>query len=680
MTDELGRWLSRVRPPTTADDRWAASENGAEVLAAVHRRVTSDASAWVKLRRVVPLEAIAVTAAAAVIALLVTDVKPAARPPAPPAPVAGARPSMKALAAFDTCDGLLTSLRTHLAAAIGPYGLPGLFGAPDSRGQEYGVPSPVSLPARASTPGYSTTNVQEAGVDEPDVVKSDGSRIVSLSGGVLRVVDAASHEVTGALDLTMYAGWQGATMLVSGNSALVISGSYPYGTVVPRIATPRPAGPYGPGEPSTYLFVNLAGTPGVIGSLRTSGSYLAARLIGSTVRLVAASRPDLALPSSGTTDAERLASNRAAVQRASLDAWLPTYTLTSGGVTARHQVPCQQISHPAGYTGASMITVYTFDISHSRPAADPVTVVGDGDTVYVTDSSLYVASNPAGACCPAPPSAEVTQLHRFDLTRSGAPTYLGSGQVPGRLIDQYALSDYAGHLRVATTSGRGPDESNGVYVLDAATLRITGRVDGLDRGESIFAVRYIGPMAYVVTFRQVDPLIVLDLHDPTAPRRTGELVMSGYSDYLHDAGQGRLIGVGQQVNAAGIVGGIQVSLFDVRDPAAPRRVAQVVRSDAVSEMRLDPHAFLYWPPTGLIVVPMPTWQGTATRALVVRLQGESLSTIGVISNPAGVSAQTADGGIQRALIADGSLWTLSDSGLQYRNPTTLTVQGWVAFG
>lgn len=676
MTDELGRWLSQVRPPTTADDRWATSENGAQVLAAVHRRVTSDASAWVRLRRVVPIEAVALTAAATVIAVLVTLVKPAARPPAPSAPVGGARPSMMALAAFDTCDGLLTSLRTHLAASIGPYGLPGLFGAPDS-------PVPVnaeSLPAGASTPGYSTTNVQEAGVDEPDVVKSDGSRIVSITDGVLRVVDAASHRVTGALDLTMYAGWQGATMLVSGNAALVIFGSYPYATVDPRISTPRPAGPYWPSGPSTYLFVNLAGTPSVFGSLRASGSYLAARLIGSTVRLVAASRPDLVLPSSGTTDAERLASNRAAVQRASLDAWLPTYTLTSGGITARHQVPCQQISHPAGYTGASMITVYTIDISHSRPAADPVTVVGDGDTVYATDSSLYVASNPVGACCLAPPSAELTQLHRFDLTRSGAPTYLGSGQVPGQLIDQYALSDYAGHLRVATTTGMGPDESNGVYVLDAATLRITGRVDGLDRGESIFAVRYLGPMAYVVTFRQVDPLVVLDLHDPTAPRRTGELVMSGYSDYLHDAGQGRLIGVGQQTNAAGIVGGTLVSLFDVGDPAAPRRVAQVARSDAGSEMRLDPHAFLYWPPTGLIVVPMTTWQQTATRALVVRLQGTSLSTIGVISNPAGASAQTTDGGIQRALITDGSLWTLSDSGLQYRNPTTLTVQGWVAFG
>jgi uncharacterized secreted protein with C-terminal beta-propeller domain len=477
----------------------------------------------------------------------------------------------------------------------------------------------------------------------------------------------------------MYAGWQGATLLVSGNSALIIFGSYPYLTVDPPISTSLPGGPFGPNVPSTYLFVNLAGTPSVIGSLRASGSYLAARLIGNIVRLVAVSRPDLTMPSSGRTDVERLVSNRAAVQRAPLSAWLPTYTLTGGGTATQYQVPCQQVSHPASYTGASMITVYTIDLSHNRPAADPVTVVGDGDTVYATDSSLYVASNPAGACCPAP-SAEFTQLHRFDLTRPGAPTYLGSAQVPGRLIDQYALSDYAGHLRVATTTGTGPDESNGVYVLDAATLRTTGHVDGLDRGESIFAVRYIGPMAYVVTFRQIDPLIVLDLHDPTAPHRTGELVMSGYSDYLHDAGQGRLIGVGQQINAAGIVGGIQVSLFDVGDPAAPRRVAQVVRSDAISEMRLDPHAFLYWPPTGLIVVPMPTWQETATRALVVRLQRESLSTIGVISNPAGASAQTANGGIQRALIADGSLWTLSDSGLQYRNPTTLTVQGWVAFG
>ena len=124
---------------------------------------------------------------------------------------------------------------------------------------------------------------------------------------------------------------------------------------------------------------------------------------------------------------------------------------------------------------------------------------------------------------------------------------------------------------------------------------------GLGRDERIYSVRFIGPVGYVVTFRQTDPLYTLDLSDPAAPKVTGELKITGYSAYLHPAGEGRLIGIGQEASEQGRVQGMQVSLFDVSDLSRPNRLAQYHVTHASSEAEFDPHAFLYWPADQLLV-------------------------------------------------------------------------------
>ncbi|WP_344982410.1 beta-propeller domain-containing protein, partial [Streptosporangium fragile] len=197
-----------------------------------------------------------------------------------------------------------------------------------------------------------------------------------------------------------------------------------------------------------------------------------------------------------------------------------------------------------------------------------------------------------------------TEVHRFDITAPGAPRYVSSGKVPGRLLNQYSLSEHEGHLRVATTSTSGRSSSSAVYVLRADTLGKVGEVGGLGNGERIYSVRFIGPVGYVVTFKQVDPLYTLDLRDPAAPGKTGELKITGYSAYLHPAGDGRLIGVGQEASEQGRTLGTQVSLFDVSDPANPRRLSQLFQKDSGSEAEWDPHAFLYWAKTGTAVLPL----------------------------------------------------------------------------
>jgi uncharacterized secreted protein with C-terminal beta-propeller domain len=706
VADELDRWLAAARPHTTADDGWANSSAGNRTLLAIHRVNRDMANLprrdfWIYAQRTV------LVAAAAV--LVVAVATPGGSHPGKTAtPPSLAHPANMALVAYDSCADMLAGLRAHTAASVGPWGLLGANGggyrnAFDAQGPAAASSAPVPLAPGQEAAAHSATNVHEAGVDEPDIVKTNGDRIVTVSDGSLRVIDTATKKVTGSLKLPG-GGVQPADLLVSGDRALVLLQSFPDYAVKPMLPSAG-AGPVliGPTPvKSTYLLIDLSGPPRVLDSISPTGQYVDARMVGSTIRLVVRSGPNIAFPTDDQgklTGAQRTARNQAIVRKAPLSAWLPTY-VTAAGLS--RTVPCGQVSHPTDYTGTSMLTIYTIDLAHGLSDVSPVTLAADGDTVYGTQASLYIASNPDWwACCVADGPAigpgpvpkrptEKTEIHRFDVTGPGAPHYLGSGSVPGRLLNQYSLSDYDGYLRVATTTSagsgatpsRGLASSSSVYVLAADTLAVTGHVGGLGQGEQIYAVRFVGPLGYVVTFRQTDPLYVLDLHDPAAPRETGELKLTGYSAYLHPAGDGRLIGVGQEANSQGRVAGLQVSLFDVSDTSAPHRLAQVVRSDAPGEGQLDPHAFLYWPATGVVVVPIQSWSGSVGgKVLVLKVSETGLATLGLISHPAGQrTAPDYQGGIQRSMVIGDSIWTLSTAGVKVSAMSTLADLAWIPFG
>jgi hypothetical protein len=399
-----------------------------------------------------------------------------------------------------------------------------------------------------------------------------------------------------------------------------------------------------------------------------------------------------------------LAANRAAVSRAGVGAWLPSYSTTSGGRTVSGSVPCTSVSRPSWYSGTSLLTVGTFDLSSPvLGTGTPVSVEADGDTVYGTASSLYIAGGNqwaglssdggvAGADAAAGPSPtgirQQTQIYRFDISQAGPPRFAASGVVPGYLVDQYALSEWNGHLRVATTTGlswaaadgpspagaSAPPSSSAVYELSLAgsAMPIIGKVTGLGSGERIYSVRFLGPVGYVVTFRQTDPLYTMDLSDPARPRVVGSLALTGYSAYLHPASATELIGIGQSADKMGHIGGIQVSLFDVKNLASPARLATYALAGASSAAEFDPHAFLYWPSAGLVVVPLdaPGQSGD----LVLRLSGSGLTRAGLLQVPA-----LAPGTIQRSLVIGGTLWTVASSGLMASDLRTLHDEAWLSF-
>ncbi|MBB5113899.1 beta-propeller domain-containing protein [Micromonospora echinospora] len=620
---------------------------------------------------------------------------PADQPPTGrPVPAGGLR-----LVAFDSCDEALRQIRAAARAAVGPWGL-----GPNHDMLRFSAESGVDGGAAkaagpASTPDFSGTNVHEAGVDEPDLVKTDGRRIVTYGRGVLSVVDPVTRRQTARLALDpaaeRFSGQEG-NLLLHGDRALVLlrAGTVPKSAVPGRRPAPGMVGQ------ARLVLVDLAAAPRVVGEYWIDGRMVDARQVGATARIVISSghRLEFPQPSGKRTDAQRTAANRAVVDKATLDDWLPRYEVRDSVRTVGSgRVGCDRVSRPAGFSAASMLTVLSFDLAApALGAGDPVTVFADGDTVYSNGQRLYIANDQRWRAWRAPSPAardDGTEIYQFD-TAAGTPRYVAAGSVPGWLINQYALSEWDGHLRVATTIGdrwgRGNASQSGVYVLraDGPTLKRVGAVTGLGKGERIYAVRFIGGTGYVVTFRETDPLYGVDLRDPAKPRVTGELKINGYSAYLHPAGDGRLIGVGQDATDRGRVTGTQVSLFDVADPARPARIAQHHVAGGWSEAEHDPHAFLYWPPERLMVIPVRqpgvdtdrpdgTKRPPSGGVLALRLGDKGFTVAGAVDHPGSV----ADGGewvaIRRSLMIDGVLWTVSEAGLKATALSGMTTLAWV---
>ena len=675
-----------------------------------------------------------------------------------PAPRPGAQSATDvALVRFNNCGDALRNLRAAASSAIGA----GEFAArvgPRSAGNAAGASQgsaaasgPGQVSGEAAPGSYSGTNTATAGVDEPDLVKTDGRRIVAVIGGALRVVDAQTRQLTGVLDLssgTNFSGLMPANLLLAGNHALVLFNPAPYGVEGPPVSAGAasygaPAGSSGAASPASAMpiigprlaLVDLStGAPRIISEYTIDGTLVDARQVGSVARVVVQSMPRIYFPPvTGSSAPAGAASYRAAIAHAELSRWLPRYAVTTGGVRRTGRVGCASTSHPASavYSGNSMLTVLTFDLSGiSLGDGGPVTVVADGDTVYSDGASLYVASRQwtappmtgtTGTSVPVTQSAsgqpdaptraapQYTAVYKFSIAGPGRPVYEASGTVPGWLLGssgtaQYSLSAWNGALRVATTSygaftaGYEQPPQSAVYVLEQVgdQMAIIGKAGGLGAGEQIYAVRFSGPVGYVVTFRQTDPLYTLDLSDPAQPKVTGELRLNGYSAYLYPVDATRLIGVGQNTTVLGQTTGTQISLFDVSDPAAPVRLAAHDLRFGHSEAEFDPHAFLYWPDGRLLVIPVQQPYGTTpvvqggpaqgdavgswpvSAALVLHVGDHGFRVVGTITHPV-TPSDTAAGQIRRSLIAAGALWTLSDAGLKANDIATLTPLAWVPF-
>jgi hypothetical protein len=618
-------------------------------------------------------------------------------------PAAGAEGKTTAkarLVAFDSCTALVGYAHRY-AARVGGVGVPVralgavpevLVAPTEKTTSAEAAPLATAAPNAAADstssgagPTFSTTNVQEAGIDEPDLLKTDGRHVYVAAAGQLRVIDVSGDapRLVGTLALEGGAAHQ---LLLRGTRLLVLSSTSRMYAVdqVAGVAAPRTALLPSPSSSTTRLTevdVTDPAAPKVARTMELAGDYVDARMVGGTVRVVVSSTP---APTGETP-----------LSDASLRTFVPATTIRSrisGRTFRRGVVPCGAVRRPDAFSGLGLLTVLTVDLDKGLYDVDRDAIMAGAQTVYGSETSLYVASRryvsglqDAGDV----PAGMRTEIHRFDASAAGQTTYAGSGTVPGFVLNAYALSEQDGALRVASTDepawlaegGQASPAQSFVTILKPGAsggLTQVGQVDGLGRGQRIFGVRFAGTTGYVVTFRQTDPLYTLDLADPAAPRVAGELEIPGYSAYLHPIGDGLLLGVGQEADAQGRTQGTQVSLFDVSDLAHPKRIQHVVYGNGSSETEFDPHAFLWWAPTQTAVLPLRTYGEQGMDAFVgavgLRVAAGGIAEIGRVVH--GTSPQLAP--IARSLVIGARLYTLSFLGLQASRLDTLAPEAFVS--
>lgn len=550
-------------------------------------------------------------------------------------------------------------------------------------------------------PATSGTNVQERGVDEPDIVLSDPNHIITTIDDELRIYAAAdTPQLLGRLRLPGVG--TDAQMIRSGDRVMVFANQYslPIGVDAKLAATG-----FAPFAPQTVIrLVDVANPakPLLLETLNVDGNLVAARRPeGGSVRVVLSTMPDpIPFAASGFGGVETSATARRInvrnVRRAHVKTWLPAMRIRVRGSarpTTRTAVGCRGVARTKQFAGLGTLTVLTIDPATGLTPVDSDAVLSDGQIVYASPTSLYVTTprwiSPAVTNPSAVPDSATTEIHRFDISAPNVTEYRDSGRVPGFILNQFSLSEWKGVLRVAST--RDPEWINNrqatksesfVTTLkdDGTALRQLGQVGRLGTDERIYGVRFIDDRGYVVTFRQVDPLHVLDLADPASPRVTGELVIPGYSAYLHPVGPGLLLGVGQNADLDGRLKGTQISLFDVSNPTAPRRVQNLTLPDSWSEAENDHHAFLYWAPTGLAMIPFTsfTTAGMESGTVGVTVAPTGITRLGVVRHRPTTAVATT-GIIRRSLVIGDRVFTVSNLGVAASRLVDLGALGFAAY-
>lgn len=562
--------------------------------------------------------------------------------------------------------------------------------------------APASESSVAS-PDYSETNVQVEGVDESDTVKTDGKYIYTISNGMLVIAKAYPVDDAGVASKTDL-GEFAPTQLFLDDDRVLIFGS--------RIVSRRgDAGdssaekeiapdsyPYSGGVTSVELWdVRDREQPKRVRVSDIEGQFVTARKIKSDVYFVVESS---------------VYNYRDATQPVPLFRDQTGKNIQTLSATFEPVVGCSTVHYFEPIHAESYLTLVSFPMDRDDGAIEKTVVMGRGENVYASLQNLYVAETdygyqdrvgiiqPLEKVLPGdvlPEPETKTVIHKFVL-QNGKTTYTGNGSAPGTILNQFSMDEHEDAFRIATTKGHvargGGDATNNVYVFDKDLNRV-GALEDLAPGEKIYSARFMGDRAYLVTFKKVDPLFVIDIADPKNPKVLGKLKIPGYSDYLHPYDDTHIIGIGKEAVEAeegdfAWYQGVKIALFDVTDPTNPTQLdAEVIGDRGTDSPVLTDHkALLFDRSRNLFVLPILlaeiddsrktsekslrantygeyVYQGAYVYRLTLDKGFELRGRITHVDNPdaflkSGSYYFGADDSITRSLFIDDALYTISD--------------------
>jgi len=454
-------------------------------------------------------------------------------------------------------------------------------------------------------PEYSVTNVQVAGVDEADLVKTDGDYLYVVSGNNVTILKAYPAEDAEFLSrISLNGTLRG--IFINGDRLAVFGESYFYQPVEAYNVTeiivgpnetkisPQPVliFPYRPYSTLSETFVKVydvsnRSNPVWKWDVTTNGTYFSSRMIGDYVYMVA-SQPTLwrdfgvILPVIVSMNEPKL------IQ--------PTEIYYSNVSDNSYEF--------------TTIVAFNLKLDESEPVHKTF-LLGSASCMYVSLNNIYITMQKQEFLETS--WTETTSLYRVHI-RDGEIECEANGEVPGKVLDQFSMDEYGEYFRIATTTGQtwSPENPlrNNLYVLNMS-LSVIGKLEGLALTEMIHSVRFMGERCYLVTFKKTDPFFVIDLQDPHNPKVLGELKITGYSDYLHPYDEKHIIGIGKET-VEGEGGdfawyqGVKMSLFDVSDVGNPNQIANYTIGDRGTDSPVlsDHKAFLFDKTRNLLVIPV----------------------------------------------------------------------------
>ncbi|MEI7511528.1 MAG: beta-propeller domain-containing protein [Candidatus Peregrinibacteria bacterium] len=458
---------------------------------------------------------------------------------------------------------------------------------------------------------FSTTNIQEYGVDEADIVKNDGSHIFIARHNEVRIVKAfPSNEMKEESKIKLD-GIEVSDMFLDMNRLVVMGSQNSWNGNLGLSQKISKEEYYGSQKLIAKVFdITDRSNPKEIRSLVLDGNLVSSRKIGNVVYIVA----NAYLPYSAQFTEKNIPQM--------LDS-----TVSANAVSVAPN--CAGISYIPNFSDRSLTLIAALDIKDPRNPVTRETLLGAGNNIYASSQNLFVTRQTQEQTYRDDGKnaqwqwETATDIFKFSLDGLRV-TFAGAGKVSGYAINQFAMSEDNGFFRIATTQGdfwRGVS-INGIHILDGS-LKEVSKVDNLAKGEKIHSVRFMGNKAYMVTFKNTDPLFVVDL-TPTNPKVLGELKIPGYSDYLHPYDETHLIGFGKDAVDAGASNpdfayyqGMKISMFDVADLAHPKELFTTKIGDrgTNSELLIDHKALLFDRARNLLAFPVsvakiPTTTGT----------------------------------------------------------------------